>query len=221
MSGATALAEGGRKFKVDVDLIFNNERGHGRKYILRTVFDDMGVWKAKYAEVGISPQEGSFKNQNKQFALVDGEVWVFRIDATNSADIIIAIQIAKKYYGVKAEVFLADIYIKNLNTENENEMSIKARVSANKSLYRKTCEAITTAAKVFAYRGELKLHVFSNSNNPKIRQTDLHDALLNGGAKNITTDPNTYQYLSSKNDNSQPTDLKPYFTHHHLAVFNF
>ena len=63
MQGATALAEGGRKFKVDVDLIFNNLKSTERKYILRTVFDDLGTWKAKYVEVNVSTRESL--NHNK------------------------------------------------------------------------------------------------------------------------------------------------------------
>lgn len=220
MSGATALAEGGRKFKVDVDLIFNHLKATDRKYILRTVFDDLGVWKAKYSEINISPAEGRFKNQNKDYAIIDGEVWVFRIDATNEQDIVTAVQIAKDYYHVKAEVFLKDIYIKNLNAEHENEMAIEALIKANKSLYTRTCEALYKAAKAFSIRGELRLHVFSNNRNPKIPQPDLHPALQSGGAKVVTTDPATYTYDVSRNDNSQPADQRPYKTHHHVAIFD-
>lgn len=220
MSGATALAEGGRKFKVDVDLIFNHLKSTDRKCILRTVFDELSTWKAKYSEVNISPQEGKFKNQNREYAIIEGEVWVFRIDATKASDIVVAVEIAKNYYKVTAETFLKDIYIKNLNSERENEMSQQALITANKSLYRKTCEAIYEAAKIFSVRGELRLHVFSNNRNPKIPQQDLHSALLSGGSKQVTTDPSKYEYPVSKNDNTQSKEQKPFITNHHVAIFN-
>lgn len=66
MQGATALAEGGRKFKVDVDLIFNNLKSTERKCILRTVFDDLGTWKAKYVEVNVSTRESLNHNKDMQ-----------------------------------------------------------------------------------------------------------------------------------------------------------
>ena len=218
MQGATALAEGGRKIKVDVDLIFNNLKSTERKYILRTVFDDLGTWKAKYVEVNVSTRESL--NHNKEYAIIDGEVWVFRVDATNPRDIITAIQIAKSYYNVSVDAFLRDIYIKNLNAEREDEMSQAALISANKSLYKRTCEALREAAKTLSYKGAVKLHVFSNNRNPKIPQHDLHSALSEGGAKAVDTDPQKYQYQVSKNDNTQPTDQKPFITHHHVAIFD-
>lgn len=218
MQGATALAEGGRKFKVDVDLIFNNLKSTERKFILRTVFDDLATWKAKYVEVNVSPQESL--GHNKEYAIIDGEVWVFRIDATNPRDIIAAIQIAKSHYKVSADVFLKDIYLKNLNAERENEMSQAALISANKSLYKRTCEALREAAKSLSFQGAVKLHIFSNNRNPKIPQQDLHTALTDGGAKTVDTDPQKYQYHVSKNDNTQSADQKPFITHHHVAIFD-
>ncbi len=220
MSGATALAEGGRKFKVDVDLIFNNLKSTDRKYILRTVFDDLGTWKAKYVEVNISPCESKAHNQNKEYAIIDNEVWVFRINATHPADIITAVNIASKHYKVTPDTFLKDVYIKNMNAEQENEMGMEALIKANKSLYTGTCNALREAAKTLAYKGPLRLHIFSNNKNPKMPQIDLHSALTEGGAKKVETDPAKYQYLVSKNDNSQPVDQKPFFTHHHVAVFD-
>jgi len=85
---------------------------------------------------------------------------------------------------------------------------------------RQTCDAIYEAAKVFAIRGELRLHVFSNTKNPKIPGDELHDAVLSSKAKSITTDPGKYEYLVSKNDNSQSADLKPFKTNHHVAIFD-
>lgn len=220
MSGATALAEGGRKFKVDVDLIFNNLKSTDRKYILRTVFDSLGAWKAKYAEVNISPCESKAHSQNREYAIIDGEVWVFGINATKSADIVGAIQIACKHYKVNQSVFLKDIYIKNMNAEHENEMGLDALIKANKSLYRSTCDALRAAAVSLSYKGSINLHVFSNNKNPKIPQIDLHQALKDGGAKELTLDPSKYQYLVSKNDNTQPADQKPFITNHHVAIFD-
>ncbi len=75
MSGATALAEGGRKFKVDVDLIFNYLKTTDRKYILRTVLDDLGIWKAKYSEVNVSPQGARHENQGKEYAIIGGGLY--------------------------------------------------------------------------------------------------------------------------------------------------
>ncbi len=147
-------------------------------------------------------------------------MWVFRIDATSSRDLILAIQIAQKYYKVKADIFLRDVYIKNMNAECENEMGQQALINANKSLYTRTCEAIRETAKSFAVRGEVNLHVFSNARNPKIPQSELHSALRSGGIDSVTTDPARYQYHVSNNENSQDLNQKPFFTHHHVAIFD-
>jgi hypothetical protein len=221
MSGAMALAEGGRRFKVDVDVIFENARSAGRNYVLRTVFDDLEVWRTKYSEpMDIAPQGKKGENQNKPWAVIDREVWVFRIDATNAADLKAAIEIAARHYCVNPDVFLQDIYVKNINVERENDLGLKAVVEANKSLYQKTGEALCSAAKALAYRGELRLHVFSNNVNPKIPKADLHEALKNAQAESVVTDGNKYEYLVSKNDNTQRSDFPPIKTHHHLAVFS-
>lgn len=141
-------------------------------------------------------------------------------DATNPRDIVTAVEIAKKYYKVEASTFLNDIYIKNMNAENENVMGQKALIDANKSLYRKTCDAIRQAASALAYCGELRLHVFSNNRNPKIPKVDLHSALMDGQARSVESDPARYSYHVSKNDKSQAPEQKPLFTHHHVAIFD-
>lgn len=218
MNGAMTLAEGGQKFKVDVDVIFEHLRSKGRKYVLRTVYDDFDVWRTKYNEPKDIAPQGS--KQNKPWAVIEREVWVFRIDATNAMDIKIAVEIAASYFAVKPDVFLQDVYVKNLNTERENDLGLKATAEANRPLYQKTAEAICSAAKDLAYKGQLRFHVFSNNANPKMPKEALHDVLKSANADSVVTDKREYQYFVSKNDNSQNPDQRPWKTHHHLAVFS-
>lgn len=220
MSGATALAEGHPRFKVDVNLVFGNEK-QARDCVLRTTLDRLEVWKAKYADVSISPREVSINDQVKDAAVIDGELWVFGIDATRSQDIVTAIRIAKKHFNVRAIDLFGDVYIKNLNAEREYdiaEMGELALVRANKSLYKSTCAALHEAASKMNIRSGMNLWVFSNSKNPKLPKEDLHEALTKGGAKSVETDSRAYRYPSGSNDGARFRMLK---TNLHLASISF
>ncbi len=220
MSGATALAEGHPRFKVDVNLIFGSNK-QARATVLRTTLDRIEVWKAKYSDISISAREVSINNQVKDAAMIDGELWVFGVDAARAQDIVTAIQIAQSHFKVNASDLLGDVYIKNLNVEREydiSEMGELALVRANKSLYRSTCEALYEAAAKMNIRKGMNLWVFSNNNNPKIPREDLHEALKNGGADKVETDTHIYRYRSGSNDGSRFRMLK---TNLHLANISF
>ena len=81
-----------------------------------------------------------------------------------------------------------DIYAKNLNDDRETEMANDVLIRANKNLYSGVCMALVDAAKLLGVSNQLNFYVFSKSNNQKIPQPDLIDALKAGGASLVTTD---------------------------------
>lgn len=207
------LAEGRYDYKVDVSIIFNNGRAK-RDFVVRTCLDSYGVWKAKYAKGG-SPFKARLKDTMKEAAIIDREVWIFGVDATQPNDIFVAVKIGKDYFKVKADDILGDVYVKNLNAEGENQMQRQALVDANKSLYTNVCQAVKAAAELLGCKNMLKFWVFSNSANPKIPKDDLHQALRDGGASVVTTDEDTKHAFNVGSNSGGPG---PRFkTHLHLA----
>jgi hypothetical protein len=136
--GAMTLGEGKYDYRVDVDIIFNN--GFNKKdFVLRTCLDQYSVWKAKHSK-GSSPFKAFIKGAMREASIVDREVWVFGINATNTHDIVSAVNIGTNYFKVNPEDIIGDIYVKNLNTEFESGMNHQVLVEANKSLYEKPAQ---------------------------------------------------------------------------------
>ena len=213
-TGAMTVAEGSHKYKTDVELVLGNEK-KVRTYVLRTTLDSLAVWKAKHVRVNMSPFESRIDSTTKDAAIIDGEAWVFGIDSTKVNDVVAAVKIAMNYFKIQADVFLSNVYVKNLNAENENEMGTQALITANKKLYKGVCEAIIEASKKLGVKGNIRLSVFSSNLNPKIPGKDLHDALKQGGAKDVVTDENVYKYFSGSNDGVARRLFK---TNFHLAI---
>lgn len=213
--GALTLAEGSPQnaYKTDTTLLFNSQTAK-RSFVLRTCFDSLGVWKVKH-NVSVSP----FKlksSPGKYAAVIEKDLWIFGIDGTNANDIVAAVKEGMVFYDMDASEILSDIYVKNLNAEHENEMAIKALIQANKELYSKTCEAIKAAAKTLGVKGSVNFYVFSNNKNPKIPQSELHEALRSGGAAEVDTDNRVIKQSSQSNDATRVTPPNT-ITHLHLA----
>lgn len=183
---AMTLAEGDPQFKVDAGLVFKNNKVKNA-FVLRTSFDSLGLWKAKY-NFPASPFKSKQKEVTKQSAIIDNEVWVFDINGTIVNDIVAAVRIGMHCYNVSAEELLSDIYVKNLNAQGEDDMTPPVLIQANKKLYSSTCEAILGAARVLGVKGMLSFWILSNIKNQKIPRKDLHKALENGGASSVTTE---------------------------------
>ena len=211
--GAMSIAEGNYDYWVDVNLVLDGGQKI-KKYILRTTLESISVWKAKYPK-NSSPFTEVIDGVSKYAAIVDREVWVFEIDATNSGDIFTAVSIAKRYFKVSAKELIGDVYVKNLNAERENEMELQALVHANKKLYSNVCNALVDAARKLGVSGGVNFWIFSNNVNQKIPKEELHNALIDGGASSITTDDNTkHVFLVGSNDGSSERKFK---TNIHLA----
>lgn len=211
--GAMTIAEGRFDYRVDVEIILNNGRDK-KDFVVRTTLESYGLWKAKYGKSG-SPFSMFIKGTTKEAAIIDKEVWVFGIDATNANDIVTAVKIGMSYFKVSADAILGDIYVKNLNAESENEMLIQALVSANKKLYKNVCAAIIDAAKILGCKNPLSFWAFSNNKNPKIPQNVLHEALKEGGATSVTTDEETKHAFEVGDNFGGPGQR--FKTHLHLA----
>jgi hypothetical protein len=186
-NGATTLAEEKYEYKTDVNLIFGNKRVE-RTDVLRTTLHSLPVWKTRNPNVGLSPFKDRTSTVTKDASVIDGEMWVFGVNATQAQDIAAAIKIASNYYNIKPSVLLADIYAKNLNAEGEHEMSNQALVRANKDLYSTVCKALIGAAKQLGVSNQFNFYVFSKNNNTKIPQPELASALREGGASSVNTD---------------------------------
>ncbi len=212
-SGAASLAEGQYGFKTDVNFVFGKQRII-RTHVLRTAFHSLAEWKGRNPHVGLSPFKGRNASVTKDASIIDNEVWVFGINATQTQDIAAAVNIASLYYKVKPSVFLRDIYTKNLNAELKNKMANEALIRANIGLYTKVCEALIGAAKQLGVSHQLNFHVFSHNNNPKIPRDNLVKALNAGGAESVETDEQRPRVIVGDNWGDLSVEQ---LTHFHLA----
>lgn len=195
--GAMTIAEGRYDYKTDVSLILNNGRDK-KRFVLRTCLETYPVWKSKYSK-NASPFERFVEGARKEAAIIDNEVWVFGIDATNVNDIVSAVTIAKEQFKVSADNILCDVYVKNLNTEGENDMSRQVLVDANKRLYSGVCKAVLDAAKILGCSKAIQFWVFSSNINWKIPKQDLHASLTEGGAVSVETDQSIHLFKVGDN----------------------
>lgn len=141
---------------------------------------------------------------------------MYDINSTLSSDIIAAVRIAAEWYHISPEAFMRNIYVKNLNVENEQQHrnSPGALVQANQNLYTGVGLAIKEAAIALGVSGDIDFWVMSNNVNPKIPRADLHQALRDSGAK-TGVGKRRYQYRSGSNDG---TGERMLITHLHLAI---
>jgi len=212
--GAMTIAEGLYNYKTDVDVILGDER-RPRNYVLRTSFNSLSDWKSRHVKAKMAVFEKMIQTSSKQAAIIDNEVWVFGVDSTKHNDIVVAIKIAMGYYKVKAQEIISNVYVKNLNAENEDNYNNQTLVTANKGLYSGVCKALIAAAKELGVKGELDVRVFSHNLNPKIPVEDLYDALKEGGANKVVTDDKKHKVTVRGNDGG--TSIKQR-TNVHLAT---
>lgn len=236
--GAMTIGEGhwDRLYKVNANLTFSSEVSQ-RKFVLRTTLDSLGLWRHRVNEsknrTPKIPLSGDFESPNiaplkrfaqdssptvKECAIINGELWIFEINGTIAQDIFHAVKIGMKYYKVRAEEIIGDVYVKNLNIEYENEMDAAARVNANKRLYQGTCEAIRTAAQLLGVNtGTLNFWVMSHLKNSKIPKDDLHKSLKEGGASEVKVSEKPHLMMSMQNDWKKEKLIS---NHLHLAKLN-
>lgn len=223
---AMGMAEGSPKYAMDVSMVFGGKAE--RDKVLRTTFDPLEAWEAKYTDVNASPFTHNHHATIKDAAIIKNpatkmdEVWVFGIDSTKANDIVTAVQIAAEWFDTPAGDFLQNIYIKNLNAEREHEIrskaGLQALVRANKKLYTGVSDAIREAAQKLRIRGELNLWVVSSNVNEKIPKEDLHDALRDGGASAVGVAKKPFDIRSGSNDGTSYGMIKK--TNLHMARFN-
>ncbi|HMY41018.1 MAG TPA: hypothetical protein PK011_16965 [Marinagarivorans sp.] len=225
-TAAMSMAEGHPRYAMDVSMVFGGKTERDR--VLRTTFDQLGVWKTKYADVGISKYEPEKYVTFKEAATIINpatkkeEIWVFGIDSTKADDIVTAVEIATDKYKTPPGDFLRNIYIKNLNAEREHEIrhqgGLQALVNANKKLYTGVSDAIREAARKLRITGELNLWVVSSNVNEKIPKTDLHNALREGGAEAVGVAKKPFDMRSGANEGKGAAALIK-GTNLHLAKF--
>ena len=215
--GAMTLAEGSQKnkFKTDATLVLNGNQE--RQYVLRTSYDSLSVWKAKYA-VNISPFYPRLRTSIKEAALIDNEIWVYGVDGTNAVNIIDAVKIATQFYQVKPKDILSNIYIKNLNAEAQHENNLPLLVKLNMALYEKITQALIEACKHFGIQSAVNIHVYSSNINPKISQSELHQSLKTGGASAVETDSRKIRHKVGSNNGQ---DSVPLVSNLHVAKLGF
>lgn len=205
VNGALTIAEGSPKYKTDVSLVIGGSVE--RKYVIRTAFDCLSIWKTKYAK-NISPFYPRLRTSIKDAAVIDNEVWIFGVDARNYQQIVDSIKIGARYYQVPASEIMRDVYVKNLNAERENEMELEALIRANMRLYQATTVAIKRAAEVLGIRKEINFYIFSAGKNQKIPKENLRSSLENSGAKKFQSDTRIHITEIGSNDGAR-TRLAP------------
>lgn len=195
--GALALAECRPDYAIDCSLMLHNQRSK-KDFIIRTTLDSLGVWKSKH-NVSLSPYSDKVNAVTKDVAIIKDELWVFGIDASKSNDVFTAVKIGMKYHQANAKDIIGDVYVKNLNTELENDMGTQALITANKQLYKSVCSSVIEAAKLLGVQGIINFWVISSNLNHKIPKAALHNALHEGGASKIETDDTTIPIFSGPN----------------------
>ncbi|UUA75249.1 hypothetical protein [Cellvibrio sp. QJXJ] len=216
MKGALSLAECKPAFKTDCTLIFNNGRDK-KDFILRTSFDSVGVWKAKNPDTPISYFQSTKNLITKEAAIIDGDVWVFSIDATKPQDIVASVKIGMDHYKAKASDIIGDVYVKNLNSDHQKTLSKHDLIIENKKLYSGVCKAVMGAAKLLGVQGVINFYVISSNINHKIPKDDLYDALKQGGASKVESDDIKYKMWSGSNDGLEGLMIKQNL---HLATLS-
>lgn len=215
--GALTIAEGHPDFLTDADIIFNNGRDK-KDFVLRTTLDDIEVWKVKH-KISISPFKAGSTAPQKWVARIEKDYWVFGIDARKSDDIFAAVKIGMTCYNAKASDLIREIYVKNLNIENESHcVNRELLVEENKKLYQGVCSAIMQAAKLLGVQGALNFYIFSNNKNHKLPKDELHSALRYGGAASVETDIATHKFSVGSNDGNRV--FENLLSHMHLAKLN-
>lgn len=215
-SGAMSIAEDKHTFKTDVNIVFGNKTVT-RKYILRTTLHSLAAWRARNANINVSPHDDRSASVNKDAAIIDREMWVFDVDATRPEDIVAAVKFASHYYDVSPDILLKNIYAKNLNAENADSKFDEIKIRMNKDLYSSTCDAILQAARMLGVSCQLNFYVFSHNDNNKIPRDELKDALQRGGADSVTTDDHRPKVQIGNNAGTGSLKQR---THFHLATFS-
>lgn len=213
--GALALAECIPLYAVDCTLMLYSNRAK-REFVVRTSLDGIGVWKARN-NIPMSPFSDKASGAIKDAAIIEGDLWVFGIDATKVSDITTAVRIGMKHHSVGAKDIIGDVYVKNLNTELENELGSQALVTANKRLYRDVYTAVVDAARLLGVSGVINFYVISANKNWKIPKEELHDALKEGGAVRVETDDQIIEIYSSNNAGLKALKIKQNL---HLATIS-
>ena len=231
---AMTLGEGhySERFRVDASLTFDSPKSN-RKYVLRTVYEDYPEYLSKleankdfHQKIGLKPENmapikrrmGAVEKTAAYAGNDQKNLWVFKVNATMANDIFNAVKIAMSEFNTDARDLISDVYVKNLNVNNENAMDAETRIRANRKLYTGTCRAIVEAAKLLGLsEASLNFWVLSNIKNPKIPMKDLHEAMLEGGADEVSYSKDPIKTpVMSNNMNAQGT----FKNHLHLSRFH-
>jgi hypothetical protein len=207
MKGALSLAECRPEYKVDCTLILNNGRDK-KDFVLRTCLDSVSVWKAKNTKTPISPFRGTANTTIKDAAIIEGDAWIFGVDATKAQDVFTAVKIGMEYYKTKANNIIGDVYVKNLNTDVQDALSKHDLIIENKKLYSGVCKAVLEAAKLLGVQGVISFYVISSNINHKIPKDDLYSSLKDGGAEKIESDGLKYKIWSGSNNGERGMMIK-------------
>ncbi|MDG9670658.1 hypothetical protein ONV78_23165 [Hahella sp. CR1] len=203
--GALTLAEGRYDCKTDVSRALDNEEQE-KQVVLRTCLHSYEEWRATCHVYGFPfPFLAWIRGEAVEAAIVDSrEVWVFSVNATRTQDIVRAIRVGMFFFNVTADVLLRDVYVKNLDAGDEQDLSPQALVNVNQALYENTCVALREAAHALAYEGDVNFWTYSHHNNPRMPQKALHEAFSNAGARSVITDSIKTHWTRVGNNQGDP-----------------
>jgi len=201
---AMTVAESDPSYKTDVSIVLSNGKEKSNTYVLRTSLESYVAWRKKHMYVNVFDIPSKKPGEAK---LIDKDVWVFNVDATNPQDIITAVEIAIIQFRaqgatITAKDILGNAYVKSLNVEGEGEVGLRSRgelVKANKALYKNVCLALKEAGQHFNL-DKIVFRAFNHSNNPKISGNDLRLAMMEAGATSAVTNNESYKVVSGDNE---------------------
>ena len=117
-------------------------------------------------------------------------------------------------YNTSARDVIGNVYVKNLNAENEGMLEAAALVKSNMTLFTGVCKALIAAARELGIAVELNLWVTSHHKNPKILRVSLHEAIRSGGSRKVQTANHWPILCFENNEGSHSLRLRK---HLHLA----
>lgn len=141
------------------DLVISHS-GNKNHQVLRTCSTPYAIWKSKYGKAA-SPFTALLNGKAKEAAIIDGEVWLFSTKAVKAGDLVSAIKIALNYFNASAEEFVQDVYIKHLDSTDQNAMHRQAEIIESRKYYQSVSLAVMDAAQQLGNSNELHFWVFA------------------------------------------------------------
>jgi hypothetical protein len=169
--------------------------------LVRTTFDPKEQFLSsnrEYAAEMTTPDQPYPRVHGSDFFFFRGTLWATGVDATNPRKMIAIIHAASAILGVPAEKLADEFAIKNINVNNERELSGDELVKQNIALHSEIFEAATEVSENFG-NGTTRIHLTSNARNPKLPRAKVEQLVTEHGGKIV-------EVIAEKNIISAPNE---------------